>query len=227
MNIISRILQSSIGKKYIMAATGCLLFGFVIIHLLGNLQIFLGPDMLNAYAKLLQSNKLVLWGFRAGMFALILTHVTTAVMLTLENRAARPIGYIHSSAPYASFASKTMFFGGAALFAFIIYHLLHFTLGVAQPSIMHFEDAQGRHDVYKMAVLGFSNPAVSLTYIVAMFFLYLHLSHGVSSFFQSLGLKHKQFALLITLFSQGAALVIFLGNCAIPIAILLNIVHLR
>jgi succinate dehydrogenase / fumarate reductase cytochrome b subunit len=170
-----------------MAVTGCLLFGFVIVHLLGNLQIYLGPDAINAYAALLQGNKLVLWSFRLGLGALVLLHITTATALTIENRAARPVAYLNGTPPYSSVSSRTMVMSGAIIFLFIVYHILHFTAGLTQPDIMHFIDAKGRHDVHKMMILGFSNPWVSGVYLAAMSLLYLHLSHGIGSFFQSLG----------------------------------------
>jgi succinate dehydrogenase / fumarate reductase, cytochrome b subunit len=218
MNIIISIFRSSIGRKYIMAVTGLLLFGFVTVHLIGNLQIFLGPDHINAYAALLQGNKLVLWSFRIGLSAIALAHITTALSLTLENRAARPVAYLNSTPPYSDFASRTMVFGGLFLFAFILFHLLHFTVGVVHPSVMHYTDAKERHDVYRMMVESFQNPAISLVYIAGMAFLYLHLSHGISSLFQSLGLKNRNYKGLIEGFAKLAAFVILFGNCAIAIA---------
>ena len=223
MNIIISIFRSSIGRKYLMAVTGCLLFGFVVVHLLGNLQIFLGPDHINAYAALLQGNKLVLWSFRIGLAAIALIHIVTAISLALENRAARPEPYLNSKPPYSTLASRTMLFGGCFIFFFILFHLLHFTVGAVQPDVMHFTDKAGRHDVYRMMVQGFRNPLVSGVYILGMAFLYLHLSHGISSFFQSLGLKNRHYAGLISGFGQGAALVILLGNCAIALAALTGV----
>jgi succinate dehydrogenase / fumarate reductase cytochrome b subunit len=226
MNIITRLFKSSIGKKYVMAVTGCLLFGFVIVHLLGNLQIYLGPDAINAYAALLQGNKLILWSFRIGLGGLVLLHVTTAAALAVENRSARPVAYLNSKPPYSSVAARTMVLSGSIIFVFIVFHILHFTAGLAQPDVMHFTDPKGRHDVYKMMILGFSNPWVSAIYLTGMTLLYLHLSHGIGSFFQSLGLKNRHYGEIILGFSQGAALLIFLGNCSIPIAILTGILHL-
>ena len=225
MNIIKCIFASSIGKKYVMAVTGLMLFGFVCIHLLGNLQIFLGPDPINAYAAILQGNKVVLWSFRAVMLGLVMTHITMAVSLTIENRAARPIPYAGGKVPHSSFASRTMVFGGSALFAFILFHLLHFTVGVVTPDIMHHVDAKGRHDVYRMMIEGFSYKWVSLAYMAAMVALFLHLSHGVDSFFQTLGLKNRACGCAITAVSKIAAAVILLGNCSIPLAILTGIIH--
>jgi succinate dehydrogenase / fumarate reductase cytochrome b subunit len=223
MNIIKNLFQSSIGKKFVMAITGSLLFGFVIVHLLGNLQIYLGRDALNAYAALLQGNKLVLWSFRFGLGGIALLHVTTAVALYLENRAARPMPYERYVAPYSNFSSRSMVLSGLTLFAFIVYHILHLTVGATQPGIMHFTDPKGRHDVYQMMVTGFAHPGVSGFYMLAMALLYFHLSHGIDSLFQSLGLKTRQYSGIILGFSQGAAILIFLGNCSIPVAILTGI----
>lgn len=225
MNIIKCIFASSIGKKYVMAVTGLMLFGFVCVHLLGNLQIFLGPSHINTYAAMLQGNKAVLWGFRAVMLALVLTHVTMALTLALENREARPVTYVGGKVPYASFAARTMVYGGIALFVFILIHLLHFTVGVLTPDIMHHMDAQGRHDVYVMMIEGFSYKWVSLIYLVGMVALFLHLNHGVESFFQSLGLKNRVCRGSITIVSKLAAAVILFGNCAIVLAALIGILH--
>jgi succinate dehydrogenase / fumarate reductase cytochrome b subunit len=225
MNMIKCIFASSIGKKYVMAVTGLMLFGFVCVHLLGNLQIFLGADHINTYAALLQGNKAVLWSFRAVMLVLVLTHITMALTLTLENRAARPISYASGKVPHASFAARTMVFGGIALFAFIGIHLLHFTVGVVTPDIMHHMDLKGRHDVYQMMIEGFNYKWVSLIYIVGMVALFLHLSHGVESFFQTLGLKNRVYGCAITVFAKGAAAVILFGNCAIVLAALTGVLH--
>jgi succinate dehydrogenase / fumarate reductase cytochrome b subunit len=224
MNIVTCVFRSSVGKKYVMAATGCLLFGFVTVHLLGNLQIYRGRHAINAYAALLKGNELLLWTFRIGLFLVAVVHVATALSLALDNRKARPIGYsLVYTPPYSSYASRTMVMSGLILLAFIVFHLMHFTVGVVQPSIMSLHDGEGRHDVYEMMVLGFSQPAVSISYLIAMGLLYLHLSHGIGSLFQSLGLKNQNYSGLILGFSQGAALLIFLGNCSIPLAVLTGI----
>lgn len=224
MNIITSLFQSSIGKKFVMAVTGLLLFGYVTLHLLGNLQIYMGADALNSYAALLKSKPVLLWMARLVLLGVFLTHVTTAIILALESRAARPIAYSLGKPPSATYASRTMVMSGLVLLAFIIYHVLHLTVGVVQPGIMGFTDRLGRHDVYQMIVHGFSNGWVALSYLAAMGLLYFHLSHGISSFFQSLGLKNRNYSGLILGFAHGAALVIFAGNCSIPLAILIGFV---
>lgn len=221
MNLINRIFQSTIGKKYVVAITGGMLATFVVVHLLGNLQIYLGRENLNAYAALLKGNQFLLWTFRIGLGTIGLIHVATALLLYFENRAARPIKYAMGEAPYATLASRTMILSGLFLLGFVIFHLLHFTIGLIQPDIMTYVD-RGRHDVYRMVLQGFSHWWVAVGYWICMGFLYLHLSHGLSSLFQSFGLKNRQYGDFILGFSQGAALLIFLGNCSIPLAVILG-----
>src|SRR5688572_15081072 len=202
MNLFSRIWNSSLGKKYIMAVTGCALFIFVIGHLIGNLQIFLGPDVLNQYGHFLQTNWEIKWPARIGLLAMVVLHIVSAVRLTAENRAARGQAYVDWKPAGASYASRTMMMSGLIIAAFVVYHLLHYT--VTTPAVNFkdvdfatFKDAQGRHDIYKMMIVGFSNPWVSLFYIVSVALLCLHLSHGVSSMFQSLGWKKNYYKRLI------------------------------
>src|SRR5437868_2951954 len=128
MNFITRIWRSTIGKKFIMALTGCLLFLFVVAHLLGNLQIFLGPEILNRYGHFLQSNMELIWPARIGLLACVVLHVLAAIGLTARNRAARPVAYEGNPTPIATtYASRTMMMSGIIIAAFIVYHLLHYT----------------------------------------------------------------------------------------------------
>jgi len=216
--------RSSLGKKYVMAVSGLLLFLFVIVHMLGNLQVYLGPEQMNNYAALLKSKPALLWSFRIGLFVLAVLHISSALQLASENRHARPERYAVGK-PIATFASRTILVSGLILFAFIIYHLMQFTLGVTNPEYMQLRElATGHHDVYRMTILGFSNPWVTAFYIISMGLLCLHLSHGVSSSFQSLGLRNKANVRGVQRFAQIAALVIFIGNCSIPISILTGVV---
>ncbi|HWQ33653.1 MAG TPA: succinate dehydrogenase cytochrome b subunit [Blastocatellia bacterium] len=219
-NLLVRFFQSSLGKKYIVAITGFLLFGFVIVHMLGNLQFFLGPDAINAYAKFLKSTPELLWPARIGLLVIVILHIVTAVKLWQENRAARPVKYDTGKPPAASFASRTLIVSGLIIFAFIVFHLAHFTVGLVNPALLELRDPKDplRHNVYQMMVDGFSNPWVSIFYIVAMGLLCLHLSHGVSSMFQSLGLKNRAWDGAIDRFAKVASAAIFIGNCAIVIA---------
>jgi succinate dehydrogenase / fumarate reductase cytochrome b subunit len=224
MNLLARAYRSSLGKKYIMALTGFLLFLFVVIHMLGNLQVYLGPEPMNAYASLLKSRPGLLWAARAGLLLLAILHITSAVQLAAENRTARPERYEEGRPTAASFASRTILVSGLIVFAFIIYHLMHFTFGVTIPEFMRLEDLNAQHDVYRMVVLGFSNPWVSAFYLISMGLLCLHLSHGLSSMFQSMGIRGKSNIRLITGFARVSALVVFIGNCSIPISILAGVV---
>jgi succinate dehydrogenase / fumarate reductase cytochrome b subunit len=224
MNILRRAYQSSLGKKYLMATSGFLIFLFVIAHMLGNLQVYLGPEVMNRYAHLLKSKPALLWSYRLGLFLVGVVHITTALQLAAENRAARPVRYTYGKPTAATFAGRTIVISGLILFAFIIYHLMHFTLGVTNPEFLLLRDAEGNHDVYRMTVMGFSNPAVSAFYIFSMALLLLHLSHGVGSLFQSLGIRNNRNVKAVLRFSRIAAVLIFIGNCSIPISVLLGAV---
>jgi len=225
--LLKRIFGSSLGKKYIMALTGCLLFLFVVAHLLGNLQIFLGPETINRYGHFLQSNPELIWPARIVLLIMVALHIWSAIKLAAENRAARPQAYAHSEIVAASYASRTMFMSGLIILAFIIYHLLHFTVQVQQINLtgqnfVDFHDPQQRHDVFRMMVTGFSNIWVSLFYIIGMALLCLHLSHGVSSMFQSLGWKKRSYGVFLDKFARIIAVAIFLGYTSIPVAVLLG-----
>jgi len=230
MNIVANLFKSSLGRKYIMAISGGALFLFVVGHLLGNLQIFLGPRAINAYGEFLQSNKEILWPARLGLLLMVFLHIWAAVKLSAENKAARPIGYADNPVPVAaSYASRTMLMSGLIIAAFVLYHLLHYTVQVRSlnftgKDFLALQDPEGRHDVFRMMVAGFSQPLVSGFYILAMGLLCLHLSHGVSATFQSVGLKNQVYGPLIDRFARAAAWLIFLGYISIPIAILLGYV---
>jgi succinate dehydrogenase / fumarate reductase cytochrome b subunit len=164
---------------------------------------------------------------------LVLLHIWAAIKLTAENRAARPQPYAHYEVVAASYASRTMMMSGLIIAAFVIYHLLHFT--VQYPAInligqngkflptgnfADLQDAKGRHDIFAMMIIGFKQPVVSIFYIFAMFLLFLHLSHGLSAMFQSVGWKSPAYGLLIDRFAKIASWLVFLGYISIPIAIL-------
>lgn len=227
MNIVTNIFQSSLGKKYIMAATGFAMVGFVIAHLLGNLQIFLGPEAINRYGSFLQGLGELLWVARLGLLACVVLHVWAAIKLSAENRAARPVAYANWNPTAASYASRTMLMSGLIIFCFIVYHLLHYTVQIKEINLTGTDfktlhDVKERHDVYKMMILGFKQPLVSLFYIVGMALLSLHLSHGVSAMFQSLGWKKRSYAPFLDKLAKGVAVFVFVGYVSIPVAILLG-----
>ncbi|MCS7090929.1 MAG: succinate dehydrogenase cytochrome b subunit [Verrucomicrobiota bacterium] len=214
---------SSVGRKFLMAASGGLLFLFVVAHLLGNLQIFLPPEAINNYARYLQNHPELLWPVRAGLLVLLGVHVWAAVTLTLENRAARPVQYWGRPAPYgASFASRTMMVSGVAVGAFVLYHLLHYTVVVEGLSgtKISLRALKAQHDVYAMMVAGFRVWYVSLLYVVGVGALCWHLAHGLGAMFQSLGLKNRIYGPWLDRLARAVAALIFLGYASIPAAIL-------
>lgn len=221
-----RTWNSSIGMKMTMAVTGAALIAFVIAHLLGNLQIYLGADVLNDYAKKLKSIPAVLWTFRLGLLALFAIHVLSAIRLTRMNRAARSEKYAVQRPVQVGIAPRMLLLSGLVVLAFVVYHLLHFTAGVTDPSHFALHDASGRHDVYSMVVLGFSQPVVSGAYIVAMLLLGMHLTHGIASVFQTLGLNEPKYRPLLTALGPVLAWLLVAGNISIPLSVLLGLVGL-
>jgi len=222
---LRRLWQSSLGKKYVMAITGFGLWIFVIIHMLGNLQIFLGPEKINSYAALLKATPALLWSARIGLLFIATLHVVAATQLVRVNRRARPISYKIKKPVASTLANRTMWISGLIIFAFILFHLAHFTFGWVAPEFLLMEDAAGRHDVYRMMITGFSNPVVSIFYIVSMGLLLSHLSHGVSSLFQSLGLRSKKTFGFFDKLAKISALALFIGNSLIPLAIMFRFVR--
>ncbi|MCC6276211.1 MAG: succinate dehydrogenase cytochrome b subunit [Leptospiraceae bacterium] len=217
--------ETSIGKKFLMAGTGVLLLGFVLAHMAGHLQMFLGQNAYNHYAHTLKSLGPILWIMRIGLFLIFIIHVRTAAVLTRENRQARPIGYTFSQTIKASLASRTMIYTGLLVLVFVIYHLLHFTLGVIHPDHFRMTDSDGRPDVYSMMILGFRNYAISFSYFVAMAVLAFHLSHGFFSAFQTFGINKPEYDSKIKLVSNLLALFIFLGFISVPVSILAGIIQ--
>jgi succinate dehydrogenase cytochrome b subunit len=231
MNIITNVFNSSLGKKYIMAVSGFVLFLFILAHLAGNLQIFIGREAINRYGDLLQSNPELVWPARVVLIVLVLLHIWSASTLTLENRAARPERYAVYVPFGSTLASRWMFVGGLVVFLFIVYHLLHFTAEVNYINFTHQDFStfmekvpgqvnQQRHDIFKMMVVGFNSGWASACYIIGLALLCLHLSHGASSMFQSLGWRNEAYRRFLDRAAQVVAVLIFLGYISIPVAIL-------
>jgi succinate dehydrogenase / fumarate reductase cytochrome b subunit len=220
MTRAATFLGSSIGKKAVMAVTGLLLFGFVVAHMLGNLQVYLGPEALNAYGEALREflHGTGLWLARAGLLGVVVLHVWAAVSLALENRRARPVGYRRWRARESTYASRTMVWSGPILALFVVYHLAHFTTGHAHPSFVE-------GDVYRNLVVGFSSAPASAFYILAMLALGLHMYHGVWSMLQSLGLSHPRLNRLRFAFAAGTTAAVVVGNISIPVAVLTGLVR--
>src|SRR5277367_1845127 len=210
---------STIGKKIVMAITGILMFAFVIGHLLGNLQVFEGPAKLNAYGAFLHSIGELLWPVRAILLIAIALHIIATVQLGLRNKRARPVGYSVKKAIASSYASRTMYWSGPIVLAFIIFHLLHLTAGYIHPGAAYIEG-----DVYHNVVSGFQVWWVSVSYVVAICLLGLHLRHGIWSMFQSVGLNHPRYTPMLKNAAIWIAVVIVLGYISIPISVLLGLV---
>lgn len=242
MNSGGSFFCSSIGRKILMAVSGLVLIGFVIGHLVGNLQVFQGPDHLNAYAVFLRQLGPTLWIARSVILVAAVVHVWAATALTLENRAARgPEQYGVKHTIRATLASRTMRLTGYVVLAFVLYHLAHFTWGWAQADtfkehlkqytiqsdyrvagLVAVKAGTPAEDVYDMVVLGFANPIVSIFYIVAVGLLSVHLLHGIDSMFQTLGLRSTRWSGGLRKFTVLFCVVYFLGNLAIPGAVLIG-----
>jgi succinate dehydrogenase / fumarate reductase cytochrome b subunit len=210
-----RFWQTTIGKKAVMAVTGVILFGFVVGHLLGNLQIFLGPEKLNHYAMTLRSMPLLTWTVRTLLLVSVILHIWSSFQLWTLQREARPVKYIKKENLNSTYASRVMYWSGPIILAFVIYHLLHFTFGVVHPG--------GPFDVenvYDNVVYGFQFWPVSLFYIIAMVMLCYHLYHGLWSMFQSLGFSHPIYTPWLQRFAKIFAILIAAGNISIPAAVL-------
>lgn len=214
--------QSSIGKKWIVALTGLVLVGFVVGHMVGNLQIFLGQEPLNKYAAFLQGLGELLWVIRGVLAACIGLHIVTTVLLTIQNAAARPQKYAVKRDQAATIGSKTMAVSGTIVLAFVIYHLRHFTVVSGYPDLKVLKDG---HDVYSMVILGFKDPIATGFYLLGLFLLCMHLSHGIQSFIQTLGVRTRKIAEPISFASPYLAGLIFLGYASIPVACILGIIQ--
>jgi succinate dehydrogenase / fumarate reductase cytochrome b subunit len=205
--------SATIVKKAVMAVTGVVLFGFVVGHLLGNLQVFLGPDRLNAYAAFLKSNIELLWGTRIVLLVSVTAHIVVALQLYALKNQARPVAYAKKNNSHSTTASRSMYITGPMIAAFVVYHLLHLTWGVAHPD---FSDT----DVYSNVVFGFQQWPVSVAYIVAIGLLCLHLRHGIYSMFQTLGVAHPRWTPRIKSAATLMSALIFLGYVSIPVSVL-------
>jgi succinate dehydrogenase / fumarate reductase cytochrome b subunit len=209
--------SSTTGKKAAMAVSGCILFLFVLGHLIGNLQIFEGPEKLNRYAVLLRTEPPLLWTVRVVLLAMVLLHIWSSVQLAARNIDARPVGYRKKKSAGSSYASRTMYWSGPIILAFVIYHLLDFTFGTVNP---HYQPG----NVYGNVVASFQLIPVAAFYIVAMLLLCVHLYHGLWSMFQSLGIAHPRYTPMLRRGAAVVATLIAAGNISIPVAVLTGLV---
>ena len=219
---------TSVGKKAVMAVTGFILVGFVIVHMLGNLKVYQGEEKFNAYAAWLREvgspavgHEQVLWLARLILLTATGLHIVAAVQLTRMSYAARPVRYARREAIEATYASRTMRWGGVIITLFVIYHLLHFTFGA-----IGFAPGQYRPtSVYRNVVTGFSVWYVSGFYVAAMVALGLHMSHGVWSMFQTLGVNTERADRLCRALATLSSLAVVLGNISVPGAVLAGLVR--
>jgi succinate dehydrogenase / fumarate reductase cytochrome b subunit len=220
MGRVRKFYGSMVGKKVVMGATGLIGIGFVILHSLGNLLVFRGPEAINSYSHFLKSTGELLWTLRALLLLAVILHVIAAIQLTRQSRAARPIGYTKRESQVATISSRTMRWGGALLLVFIVVHILHFTTGNIRPAGVF-----SREDVYANVVTSFRIWWVTLFYVVAMLALGLHLFHGAWSSVRSIGVSppsphplHRRVSLLI-------AVLVWAAFTAIPVAVLSGFVR--
>lgn len=216
--------QSSIGRKFVVAVTALILVLYVLAHLLGNLQIFLGPDRINNYSKFLHDLGPILWVARIVLIVAFVTHIVATIQLARENRLAKPQKYAVAGYTRSTLASRTMVVSGLIVLCFVIYHLLQFTLEVTDPRFHDLRDSVGRHDVYRMLILGFGNPLVSLFYVLGLFLLANHLSHGMASMVQTVGINNRKIAATVSTGGRTLAWLVFAGYVSIPVTILLGII---
>ncbi|HQN97190.1 MAG TPA: succinate dehydrogenase cytochrome b subunit [Thermoanaerobaculales bacterium] len=218
MNPIAGIYTTTVGKKILMAVTGIILVLYVLAHMMGNLQIYIGAKQIDAYARLLHSTPPLLWGARAVLIFCVLVHIVAAVQLWLRNRASRPVKYRVFRPPEVDIAARTMVWSGPILLAFIIYHILHLTTGDAHPQ---YEELAPFHNV----VTGFAVWWAAGIYIVANLLLAFHLYHGVWSLFQTLGWDHPRWGYLRRILAAVVAVVVGAANISIPLAVLAGVLH--
>lgn len=227
MNPLVSLFTSSVGRKVLMAVTGLILVCFITVHLLGNLSIFWGAGAINAYAKHLHDWWPLVWIFRAVMLCVFAIHITMGVQLYLENKTANPEPYAVEKTLVTTFSAKTMVFTGLIILAFVVYHLLHFTVQVTNPSISAHNlpvDAHGYKDVFSMVVMSFQKVFIAAVYIIAMISLFLHLSHGLQSWVQTFGWSSGTSQDKVTAVGKVLGIVYGLAYIAIPLFILARIV---
>ena len=217
-NPLLAFVGSSIGKKWVVGVSGALLILFVVAHLAGNLTIYIGPygEGINVYAQALHASPLFLWAARIGLLVVFLVHIFTALSLVLENRRARPQRYAVKARVQSTIFARTMALSGLVVLSFLIFHVLQFAAGMSPHS--HLYDLEGRHDVAAMIILSFHNPLVSGFYLLSLLLLGMHLSHGISSVFQTFGLNGRKSAGLIKNGALVLAWALMAGFASIPVA---------
>ncbi|MGQ0712357.1 MAG: succinate dehydrogenase cytochrome b subunit [Gemmatimonadaceae bacterium] len=213
-----RFWGSTIGKKTVMAVTGLVLVGYLLAHVTANLLIFVGPAAIDGYAAKLREFPTLLWGIRVLLLVAVVLHVIAAAQLATRARGARPIPYHRFQPQASSAASRTMRWGGVAIFLFVVYHILHFTTGQAHPSFRHVAP-------YHNVTTAFQVWWVVAIYVGALVALALHLYHGTWSLFQTLGIEHPQVNPARRRFATMLAVLVSIGFLSIPIAVLAGVLR--
>lgn len=213
MSRVAAFWRSLVGKKIVMAVTGVILFLFVVGHLLGNLQIFDGPERLNAYSAFLKKLGEILWAIRAILLISLILHVIASIQVSVASLKARPVGYEDKKRIETSFAARTMIWSGPLIFFYVVYHLMMFTFLTTGPGY-------SETDVYRNEVLAFQVPAITAVYILAMLFLGLHLYHGAWSMLHTLGASSPRYRVLRRTVAPIVAILITAGYITIPVAVL-------
>lgn len=227
MSWFVNLYRSTIGKKIIMAVTGLIGIGFVLGHMLGNLQVFIGQDKFDSYAAMLHGPLAeVVWAVRVVLVVSVLLHILMAWQLTQRAKAARPVDYKKREPQVSTLASRTMRWGGVLLLVFIVFHILHFTVGAIDPAgAFQRTDAMGRHDIYDDVVASFRIWWVSAFYLLSMVFLGLHLFHGAWSSLRTLGVAQPSEHPMKRRLSAAIAILVWLGFTLVPLGVLAGIVH--
>jgi succinate dehydrogenase / fumarate reductase cytochrome b subunit len=221
-----QLTQSSVGRKIIMAVTGIVLVAFVCVHLLGNSSLFVGADAINAYAQKLHSLGPFVWVFRLVMLAAFAIHIIFGIQLTLENRAATPEKNVQVKRLKTGFGAETMIVSGLVMLAFVVYHLLQFTVRVTNPEIYIPLGNSGMVDVYYMVVNGFKSTLTVIIYLIGMAFLFLHVSHGFQSLFQTIGLSNDKSLPVMGMVSKLVGFVLLVGYISIPLLIVAGLIKI-
>lgn len=213
---LRRFWDSTVGKKIVMAATGLIWVGFLVVHMAGNLLAYAGRESLNHYAKLLRTIPELLWVARIVLLVAFVLHVISALALTQQSRSARPIGYAVREPQVSTFASRTIRWGGVLILVFLVYHILHMTLGVVHPAFRELMP-------YDNIVSGFTmQKGAALFYIFMMMVIGLHLYHGTWSSIRTLGIARPQVQPLKRRLALGLAVVVWLGFTLVPVGVLLG-----
>lgn len=216
MSWFKQFANSSIGSKSVVALTGLAMVGFIVAHLSGNLLVFAGADAINAYSEWLRSKGALLWVARLGLLAMVGLHIFFTIKLNLQNKSARPVAYVKKTYTKAKTNSRSMVLSGLVVLAYILYHLAHFTFRVTNPEL-------AQSDVYTMLITSFQSPFVAITYVVGMILLGAHLSHGISSLFQTLGLNHPKYNSIIRGVGPVLGTILAAGFITIPVSVLLGV----